>query len=81
MPGVPVNLAVTTLVCLLHFAHEAAGAAGTRHSPRPLFRGEGFIETSGALRSEIADARLAVGGDLGGPLRSHIIMLAPQTAY
>jgi hypothetical protein len=28
---------VTTLVCYLHFAHEAAGAAGTRHSPRPLF--------------------------------------------
>jgi hypothetical protein len=27
---------VTTLVCHQHFAHEAAGAAGTRHSPRPL---------------------------------------------
>src|SRR5258705_9560427 len=24
-------------VCLLHTAHEAAGAAGTRHSLRPLF--------------------------------------------
>src|SRR5258706_2653647 len=32
--GVPV---VTTLVCSLHFAREAVGAAGTRHSLRPLF--------------------------------------------
>jgi hypothetical protein len=33
----PVNLAVTTLVCFVFFAREAAGATGTRHSPRPLF--------------------------------------------
>src|SRR6266852_517779 len=26
---------VTTLVCYQYTAHEAAGAAGTRHSPRP----------------------------------------------
>jgi hypothetical protein len=32
-----VNLAVTTLVCFVFFAREAAGASGTRHSPRPLF--------------------------------------------
>jgi hypothetical protein len=32
--GVPV---VTTLVCSLHIAREAAGALGTRHSLRPLF--------------------------------------------
>jgi hypothetical protein len=31
-----VNLAVTTLVCFVFFAREAAGATGTRHSPRPL---------------------------------------------
>src|ERR1700738_4835820 len=37
MPGVPGATVVTTLVCYLHFAHEAAGAAGTRHSPRPHF--------------------------------------------
>ena len=39
---------VTTLVCYLHFAHEAAGAAGTRHSPRPLM-GEKFMHNSGAI--------------------------------
>jgi hypothetical protein len=33
----PVDLAATTLVCHQHFAHEAAGAAGTRLSLRPLF--------------------------------------------
>src|ERR1700730_14559904 len=31
---------VTTLVCFLFFAREAAGAAGTRHSLRPLFSRE-----------------------------------------
>src|ERR1700738_529151 len=40
-----------------HFAHEAAGAAGTRHSPRPLL-GETFLHGSGASRREIADAYL-----------------------
>jgi hypothetical protein len=39
-PGIPVEPVVTTLVCSFHFAHEAAGAAGTRLSLRPLiFRG------------------------------------------
>src|SRR4030088_1303654 len=33
------------------FAHEAAGAAGTRHSPRPQW-GERFIKASGASRRE-----------------------------
>jgi len=36
-PGATV---VTTLVCYLHTAHEAAGATGTRHSPRPRFRAQ-----------------------------------------
>jgi len=35
MPGVPVDLAVDLLVCFPTFAREAAGAVGTRHSPRP----------------------------------------------
>src|SRR6267378_6723178 len=39
MPGDPGATVVTTLVCYQHTAHEAAGATGTRHSPRPL-RGE-----------------------------------------
>ena len=35
--GCPGATVVTTLVCYQHTAHEAAGATGTRHSPRPLF--------------------------------------------
>jgi hypothetical protein len=42
------------------FAHEAADAAGIRRSPRPLFRGEGFWQTSGASRREIAKLYLGV---------------------
>ena len=35
----------------LNFARGAMGAAGTRHSPRPLFSlGEGFMHDPGALR-------------------------------
>jgi hypothetical protein len=34
--GVPVEPVVTTLVCSFYFACEAAGAAGTRLSLRPL---------------------------------------------
>jgi len=39
MPGDPGATVVTTLVCYQHTAHEAAGATGTRHSPRPLSSG------------------------------------------
>ena len=59
---------VTTLVCYLHFAHEAAGAAGTRHSPRPLiFLGEKFMHNSGVSRRGIAGVylELAEWDDLG----------------
>src|SRR6202158_1685318 len=48
---------VTTLVCYLHIAREAAGAAGHPHSPRPLL-GENFIHDSGASRRGIAKLRL-----------------------
>src|SRR5437899_12855424 len=38
MPGESGEPSVTTLVCFTSpFAREAAGALGTRHSPRPLF--------------------------------------------
>jgi hypothetical protein len=57
MPGDPGGLVVTTLVCLFHFTHEAAGAAGTRHSPRPLLGGS-LMHNSGALRGENAKACL-----------------------
>jgi len=53
MPGDPGATVVTTLVCFLHFAHEAAGAMGTRHSPRPLLGGS-FMHNPGATRRGIA---------------------------
>src|SRR2546430_1637598 len=54
---IPVDLAVTTLVCFTNFAREAAGAAGTRLSLRPLFfeRRNSFVHTPGASRRGIAD--------------------------
>src|SRR5713226_7984663 len=54
MPVDPSEPVVTTLVCLnLNFAREAAGAAGTRHSLRPLFSwANGFVKSSGASRRE-----------------------------
>ena len=55
MPGDPGATVVTTLVCYQHTAQEAAGASGTRHSPRPRLGGR-FLHHSGALRREIADA-------------------------
>ncbi len=42
------------------FAHEATGAAGTRHSPRPRL-GEWFWHSPGALASRSANARLQIG--------------------
>jgi hypothetical protein len=48
---------VTTLVCYQHTAHEAAGATGTRHSPRPHL-GERVMHDSGASRRGIAEAYL-----------------------
>ena len=49
------------LVCVLPLpsAHEAAGALGIRHSPRPQW-GERFINDSGALRGEAANVCLDV---------------------
>jgi hypothetical protein len=49
-------------VCILttHSAHEAAGASGARHSPRPLFSGRMFWQTSGASRRENAKVWLNV---------------------
>jgi hypothetical protein len=39
MPGDSGVTVVTMLVCFLHFAREAAGASGARHSLRPLYSG------------------------------------------
>ena len=46
-------------MCFLHFAREAAGALGARHSPRPLL-GERFMHDSGVSRRGIADLRVVV---------------------
>jgi hypothetical protein len=48
MPGDPGELVVTTLVWFLFFPREAAGALGTRHSPRP--QGGRSYQNSGASR-------------------------------
>jgi hypothetical protein len=42
---------------LYYFAREAAGAVGTRHSPRPML-GERLTHHSGASRRESADSHL-----------------------
>ena len=47
---IPVDLAVTTLVWFYFFPREAAGATGTRHSPRPRFlSGETIMHRSGKI--------------------------------
>ena len=49
MPGETGVTVVTMLVCLFHFAYEAAGAGSARHSLRPLIsRSERFLHNSGA---------------------------------
>jgi len=58
MPGVPVDLWRLPRV-LSTFAHEAAGAAGTRHSPRPLFFG---AKDSSKARTHRAAGRCRVFG-------------------
>jgi hypothetical protein len=50
---------VTMLVCFIHFAREAMGATGTRHSLRPLHSGRMVRARLGRYpRREIADAHL-----------------------
>ncbi|WP_212440962.1 hypothetical protein, partial [Bradyrhizobium sp. AUGA SZCCT0431] len=48
--------------CFVQTARETAGAARTRSSLRPHFRGQGdFWQSSGATRREIANAYLGLG--------------------
>ena len=60
---------VTTLVCSLHIAHEAAGALGTRHSLRPLFSRDIVWQSSGASRRETAESYLELEPSLRGAQR------------
>src|SRR6266481_7394199 len=58
--GMPGDSGVLVYSCAslpMQSAHEAAGATGIRCSPRPL-RGGRFINGSGALRGEVANACL-----------------------
>jgi hypothetical protein len=55
MPGDSGVLVVTRVLSTTTSAHEAAGAAGIRHSPLPHFEGN-VVNDSGALRREIVDA-------------------------
>jgi hypothetical protein len=49
-PGISGEPVVTTLVCFIYFAREAAGATGTRLSLRPLLSEGGPHNGSGAIR-------------------------------
>jgi len=53
MPGDSGVLVVTRVRSITIIAHETAGAAGIRHSPRPLL-GESYFNDSGASRREDA---------------------------
>src|SRR5260370_35934425 len=57
MPGCSGGLVVTTLVCFVYFAREAAGALAPG-IPRALcFLGRRFLHSSDASRRENAEAR------------------------
>jgi hypothetical protein len=57
MPGDSGVLVVTRVRSTTTIAHEAAGATGTRHSPRPPLGGR-YMHNSDELRREIAKPRL-----------------------
>jgi hypothetical protein len=48
-PDVVGEPVVTTLVCFIYFAREAAGATGTRLSLRPLFSGAEVFAQLGCI--------------------------------
>jgi hypothetical protein len=58
MPGDP-GATVVTNARAFYTPRAAAGATGTRHSPRPLWGGS-FMHNSGASRREIVDLYLVV---------------------
>src|SRR5216684_1719133 len=57
MPGDSGVLVVARVRSTNTIAHEAAGATGARHSPRPPWGGR-FMQTSGASRREVAKSYL-----------------------
>src|ERR1700704_1009910 len=67
------------LVCVLPIqsAREAAGATGTRRSPRPLLGGR-YINGSGALRGEVANACLEFHVIASGAKQSIFLFVAAR---
>jgi hypothetical protein len=58
----------TTLVCFFHFARGAMGAAGTRHSLRPLFHGRSVRASLGRFASrerEVVSTSIVVPANAG----------------
>jgi hypothetical protein len=69
---IPVDLAVTTLVCFFIFAREAAGATGTRLSLRPLFSRRLGHATRAHSRRGNAEACLTSSLRTQGPITTGI---------
>jgi hypothetical protein len=70
MPGDP-GATVVTNARVFYTTRAAAGATGTRHSPRPLFRGGVFLHNSGASRRETGEVcvrslKLGIGNTAEG---------------
>ena len=67
------------LVCVLPLpsAREAAGATGTRRSPRPLLGGR-FINGSGAWRGEVANVRLDV---IASAAKQSIVLVSAMDCF
>jgi hypothetical protein len=73
MPGDPGVTVVTMLVCFFHIAREAAGAAGARHSLRPLmFR---WADVQGKTRVDARRDREAVSAIDGCCLKTETLAI------
>jgi hypothetical protein len=75
------------LVCFIHFAREAVGALGTRHSLRPLISEDAtFLAKLATMRGEIAKLCLHAAGCLkceeGGynPIRANQTVVIARSA-
>jgi hypothetical protein len=75
MPGVPVYSLLLVCVLPIQSAREAAGAAGTRHSPRPL-RARDFFNDSDATRREIADSHVKLFWPFENRIRGNSLRIA-----
>src|SRR6201996_8956088 len=73
MSGVFRWLAVNTRVhTYYHSAHEAAGASGARHSPRPLFSGRMLLANLGRIAPRDRGSASEIGGWSGDSFPSPV---------